>query len=246
MTINTDILKNTAGLVMWLDGEINSRAGVRDTSINGMQNLVHTPYAGKSDTTGFKETLNGTATFNDDKSICIGAISYYPGYAVDDMTISWCIKFNPLTSTQTTKRHSIHGVGVGANGGFWHCLDLHKSGTNIHFAGYDSSQTRSTYIQVPYTKLVDNKLYLTLTSKVTQENSTKFWVNGEPWEVLGGDVPSSPLRAARNATFGGGSGNAMSFTFANNRIYFYKLWNRQLSEKEILDNYKRDLERFGE
>lgn len=39
--------KNTAGLCVWLDAEINSRAGVHDETVNGMQNLVYTPYVKK-------------------------------------------------------------------------------------------------------------------------------------------------------------------------------------------------------
>ena len=73
--------KNIAGLVMCLDGEINSRNGVHDESINGMQNLVYSPVFGHN-LKGYKEVLNGIPAFTDN-SMVLGGTAFYPDYAND-------------------------------------------------------------------------------------------------------------------------------------------------------------------
>lgn len=253
MTINIDILKNSAGLVMWLDGEINSRAGVRDTSVKGMQNLVHIPYAGKSTTTGFNEVLGYKPIFNDDKSITLTGRCDYPMYQVDDFTLAWCIKFTPRTSSGYT-RHSIYAASP-SGGGFWNCVDVYKDKIIVNLAGYNSggislsTQTKTGSVQVTSESGTINKLYFTVSGKLTQSNTLKLYVNGELKSEAKDGVGAVASKLGNGSCLGGNAGISSfgsAFSCDGDRFYTVKLWNRQLSEKEILDNYKRDFERFGE
>lgn len=257
MTINTDILKNTAGLVMWLDGEINSRAGVRDTSINGMQNLVYTPFAGKSSTAGFCEKFNGTATFND-KGCKLGGTCFYPSYHIaDDVTVDFVIDLGQC-ALEANKIHIVFDhryITSGFQVVIDEELDLNRYG--IVFDCGNSNKAQAKLLRA-YTSN-NKKIYCTVTSKLSVANSTKIYLDGKLAETSGADDEATPKNYSYALALGGMASNSMStstptnsnqwgdgaFYAPNDVFYAFRLWSRQLSEKEILDNYKRDFERFG-
>ena len=256
MTINSNILKHSAGLVMWLDAEINSRAGVRDTSINGMQNLVYTPFAGKSNTTGFLEKLNGTATFSD-KGVKLGGTCFYPTYQLDDLTVEFCLDLDTYDfDTQfLLSRNYVSGFNVWLSGGS--CA--HDVKYSVCLQGFNNSKI-TKQISAEYIK--DKKLYFAITTKLNASNSSKLYMNGslipEVYIASDGVVPSSST-AINTGVCGTCSTKTTSVIRKSDTDYSLgayfgehlnintlRLWSRQLSEKEILDNYKRDFERFGE
>lgn len=256
MTINTDILKNTAGLVMWLDGEINSRAGVRDTSINGMQNLVHSPIAGKSNTNGFYEKFNGTATFNE-KGCKLGGTCHYPSYHIaDDITVEFVIDLGQY-ALEANKVHMILDHRYSASG--FQVVVREEPELNRCHVVFDCGNGST-----PQTKLLraftpNTKIYCAMTSKLSVANSTKIYLDGKIAETIGTDEVAKPKDTIRALALGGMSSSSMNtstpttsnqwgmgaFYTPNDYFHTVRLWNRQLSEKEVLDNYKRDLERFG-
>lgn len=258
MTINTDILKNTAGLVMWLDGEINSRAGVRDTSINGMQNLVYTPFAGKSSTAGFCEKFNGTATFSD-KGVKLGGTCHYPAYYIaDDVTVEFVLDFGQC-AVEANRVHVIMDNRYNSYGFQILARDFSDSDSmRVTFDAGNGSTSRTKYVDVYST---GKRVYCAMTSKLTEANSTKIYLDGELAEFSGPDAVAAPRTTfnSMSLSIGGGSSSTLSsakptssnqwgsgaFYAPNDIFYAFRLWSRQLSEKEVLDNYKRDFERFG-
>lgn len=252
MTITSDVIKNTAGLVMWLDGEINSRAGVRNTSINGMQNLVYTPFAGKSSTVGFYEKFNGTPTFSE-KGCKLGGTCHYPSYELNNnVTVEFVVhlgksaisnKVHSVVDTRSTTTGFQVYIGNGLDtDGFAH----------IHFvSGNNAKDIVATSTNA--------KIYCAVTSNLLAANSTKMYINGKLTTLSGSDGIGKAKTAIMPIALGGMSSSSMdtstpttsnqwgmgAFYAPNDIFHTVRLWNRQLSEKEILDNYKRDFERFG-
>lgn len=246
--------KNIAGLVMCLDGEINSRNGVHDESINGMQNLVYAPYAGKSSTTGCLEVLNGTPTFTD-KGCKLGGTCFYPSYSHNNLSFEMCLEL---------------GAAISSNGHHWILQNVGKSSSYGGFQIFINGNTKAICFQAqntsgPSTKTIaipftSNKVYFAVTSVLNTANSTKMYLNGDEVQpTTYTDGIASALSYATNVSLGGQNSTSTSsttptesnlypagaFYCPNDIFYSVRQWNRILSADEIKQNYLQDKKRFG-
>lgn len=244
--------KNIAGLVMCLDGEINSRAGVHDESINGMQNLVYAPYAGKSSTTGCLEFFNGTPTFTD-KGCKLGGTCYYPSYSHNNLSVEVCLELG--AAIVSVGAHWIL-QSLGQADGYGGFQIIMNSG-EIVFQARNTSNEMTKNIIIPHTS---NKVYFAVTSVLNTANSTKMYLNGEEVQPKSyTDGIASVLNHVRNVSLGGSYSASTStstptdsnrfpdgaFYCPNDIFYSVRQWNRILSPEEIKQNYLQDKKRFG-
>lgn len=246
--------KNIAGLVMCLDGEINSRNGVRDESVRGMQNLVYAPYAGKSSTTGCLEFFNGTPTFTD-KGCKLGGTCYYPSYSHDNLSFEMCIELGAAILSNGM-HWIIQNVGqISGYGGFQ--IFASGGGTGIYFQVTNTSGKVTKNIKIP---LTSNKVYFAVTSVLNTANSTKMYLNGEEVQPTSStDGIAAALNAVTNVSLGGLNDTSTSsstptesnqypkggFYCPNDIFYSARQWNRILTPDEIKQNYLQDKKRFG-
>lgn len=246
--------KNIAGLVMCLDGEINSRSGVHDESINGMQNLVYAPYANKSSTTGCLEVLNGTPTFTG-KGCKLGGTCYYPSYSHNNLSFELCLELG--TAILSNKNHwIIQNTGrVSSYGGFQ--ILINENAKAVFFQATNTSGTSTKNIKIP---LTSNKVYFAVTSVLNTANSTKMYLNGEEVQPTSPtDGVASALSGVQNVSLGGINSTSTSsstptnsneypegaFYCPNDIFYSVRQWNRILTPDEIKQNYLQDKKRFG-
>lgn len=244
--------KNIAGLVMCLDGEINSRNGVHDESINGMQNLVYAPIVSKASTTGCLEKLNGTATFSD-KGIKLGGTCFYPLYQQVALTFEFTGSFDtyPFNNYGNCQRF----IQTVYNGGY----QIHLNNNDLVYESYNSSGTRIKYITFPMIYELGKPIHFTITDVLNVSGSTKFYINGEEVQpVFNADGTTSVCATSSTnmGIMGIHSRSAKSvypFTYHQEGSfegeYTYinaiRLWNRVLSPEEIKQNYLQDKKRFG-
>ena len=256
--------KNIAGLVMCLDGEINSRSGVHDESINGMQNLVYTPFIGNTSTTGVLEKLNGTPAFTD-KGCTLGGTCFYPDYNDNEMTVEFCVEM-----TRNTEGYplDLHFVTSRVYQGGWQIWigdpDKTEDATtksSVIFQAFNSNTTQTKNTAAKFSQTYGEKIYYTVTTKFNEANSTKIYMNGELVTDLAhyedgiatvGDskvnvgigglcntsVESITPTSNNPFNLGGFYGNYLKW-------YMFRKWSRQLSPEEIKQNYLQDKKRFG-
>jgi hypothetical protein len=248
---------DVAGLCLCLDAEINSRQGIHDESINGMQNLVYAPITGNTNTTGCLEKLNGTATFID-KGVKLGGTCFYPTHTVDDLTIEFCMELGEPVDINGHHWIFVNGSG-GENGRNCIIVDSEVVG----FYGLKSGVN----VKSVHAKHKGNKIHYAVTTKLTSANSTKVYIDGvqvtpestaqfNTFSDLASPVLSS---SSYNSSFGGMSSvKTTSVTYnadtmyaeggfwcPNDIFHSFRLWSRQLSPEEIQANYQADKRRFG-
>ena len=246
--------KNIAGLVMCLDGEINSRSGVHDESINGMQNLLYAPYAGKSSTTGCLEVLNGTPTFTD-KGCKLGGTCFYPSYSHNTLSFEVCLELGDAILSDGL-HFIIQNLGKNSSYGGFQILtnNFEKA---IFFQVQNTYSPVTKNIGIPFTS---NKVYFAVTSVLNTANSTKMYLNGEEVQpTTYTDGIASALSYATNVSLGGQNSTSTSsstptesnpypegaFYCPNDIFYSVRQWNRILTPEEIKQNYLQDKKRFG-
>ena len=249
---------DVAGLCLCLDAEINSRQGIHDETINGMQNLVYAPITGNASTTGCLEKLNGTPTFSD-KGIKLGGTCFYPAYGYDDLTVELCME---LGEPVDINRH--HWVHVNGSGGADGRICIIVDSEVVGFYGLKSS-TNMKSVHAKHN--TDKKIHYAVTSKLTTANSTKVYINGSQVQPEAeaqfntySDKAATTLAASNyNASFGGMSSVGTSsipynadtmyaegaFWCPNDTFYSFRVWSRQLTPEEIQANYQADKRRFG-
>ena len=244
--------KNIAGLVMCLDGEINSRSGVHDESINGMQNLVYAPYVEKSSTTGCREVLSGTPTFTD-KSCKLGGTMFVPCYQQTALT------FEFVGSFDTNVFNNIIGQQLFTNSIYAGGYQIFVTADELNYQLFNSSNTNKKHIRYAI-PLEANKIYhFSITDDFATTGSTKFYINGEEVStVINKDETGGTCttRATNIGIMGVHSTDAQSvypvtsngagcFYGEYTNINTYRLWSRALTSDEIKQNYLQDKKRFG-
>ena len=258
ITIETDggstdsiLPKNIAGLVMCLDGEINSRAGVHDESINGMQNLVYAPFVEKTSTTGVLEKLNGTPTFTE-KSCILGGTMFVPTYDLDKLTFEFCGSFT-TNNFDNPAHYQLLMNNVYAGG-----LQVCVFADSFLYQSFDSNQQSAKYFGSTINIVPDTIYHFAVTDVFNKSDSTKLYIDGNEVEpIIGGDktTAAKPYRATNTGICGvhsTGTASASpspiregSFFGQYTSIRTMRLWNRILTPDEIKQNYLQDKKRFG-
>ena len=241
--------KSLNGLCLWLDAEINSRDGVHDESINGMQNLVYSPVYGT--TAGNTEKLNGSPIFKD-KAITLGGTCFYPNYNISNgVTIELVFKLNSTSVNYATSR--LVGWVSGGKG-----LQIYVADDNTRVT-FQSQNSGSTAKQISYyTDFSTKRCYLTYTSVLSMSNSTGMYIDGAKISPLvTSDNASVQMATGINMAIGGvaststssvtGTGTSAG-TFASGNVDFsvIRIWNRVLTADEIVEHYLHDYDRFGD
>lgn len=245
---------NTAGLCLWLDAEINSREGIHDETINGMQNLVYTPYVGKSSSVGCLEKLNGTPTFTNN-SCRLGGTMFAPSFDLSALTFEFTGSFisnvfDNVISQQLLINHIIVG-------GFQTMFTSNA----YHYQVYNATSARTKQLQYALNIEPGKVYHIALTDVLGKAGTTKLYIDGEFVETTlitdsdGGVCPTAT--DIRNMGIMGVNSTSTTSIYPvekNTQGAFYgeytnintmRLWNRVLSVDEIKNNYENDKRRFG-
>lgn len=244
--------QNLGGLCLYLDAEINSRKGVRDESVNGMQNLVYTAFK-QSKGLGCLEQLNGKATFKD-KAITLGGTCYYPNYDLDELTIEVVFQVNDNEATNATSVL----LDTAWGGGFQ--ITYYEVDNRVGFAAYDTSGNNAKRA-IGFSDFKSQKRYVTVTTKLSEANSTSIYIDGVKLDSsavtldgttgtmstgynmgIGGIKNSSTSSVAYNSSSPNGHG---VFRCPNIDFSLLRMWSRKLSDSEVVANYNNDKRRFG-
>lgn len=242
-----------AGLCVWLDAEINSRAGVHDESVNGMQNLVYTPLIKKTTTVGCLEKLNGTATFGD-KSCKLGGTMFVPCYHQTAFTFEFMGHFDSnVFNNVITQQLLLNNI---TGGGY----QIMFTPTALHYQAYNSSSTRVKKLQYSTDIEVGKTYHIVITDVLGSKGSTKLYIDGEQVEITmetdntGAVCPSGTIRnmgimgvnsTSTTSVFPVSSNGQGAFYGEYTHINTLRLWSRVLSADEIKQNYIADKRRFG-
>lgn len=258
--------KNIAGLVMCLDGEINSRAGVHDESVNGMQNLVYSPVFGH-DLKGYKEVFNGTPTFTDN-SMVLGGTAFYPDYNNNEMTIEFCVEqTQSLENMPLQQQFIIHGFKGNEGYQIWLSDNSFLNDVSLKnvvtFQACNSSGVQSKDISAKFTQTYGEKIYYAMTTKFSDANSTKVYMNGVLVTELVNNSDGVSLAGTDSGTINVGLGGLCSLNTSSStptssnkfpegafyapylKWYLFRKWSRRLTPDEIKQNYIQDKKRFG-
>lgn len=245
--------KNIGGLCVWLDAEINSRSGVHDESVNGMQNLVYTPYVKKTATVGCLEKLNGTPTFGE-KSCKLGGTTFVPCYHQTDVTFEFMGSFDSNVFNNVINQQLLLNNITG--GGF----QIMFTPTALHYQVYNASSARTK--QLLYALNIEpGKVYhIAVTDVLGKAGTTKLYIDGEFVETTlitdsdGGVCPNGTIRnmgimgvnsTSTTSVFPVSSNGQGAFYGEYTHINTLRLWSRVLSADEIKQNYIADKRRFG-
>ena len=246
--------KNTAGLCVWLDAEINSRAGVHDETVNGMQNLVYTPYVKKTETVGCLEKLNGTPTFTG-KACKLGGTMFVPSYEQTALTFEFVGSFESnVFDNVISKQLIINNI---ISGGFQTMFTSNA----YHYQVYNASSARTKQLQYALNIEPGKVYHIAVTDVLGKTGTTKLYIDGEFVETTlltdsdGGVCPTAT--DIRNMGIMGVNSTSTTSIYPvekNTQGAFYgeytnintlRLWNRALSAEEIKQNYNNDKRRFG-
>ena len=244
--------KNIAGLVMCLDGEINSRSGIHDESINGMQNLVYTPFVGNTSTKGVLEELSGTPTFTD-KSCKLGGTMFVPCYQQTALTFEFVGSFDTnVFDNIISQQLFTNSIYVGG-----YQIFVTTDGLHYQLFDYNNTNKKHFHCAIP---LEANKIYhFSITDDFTTTGSTKFYINGEEVSTLVNkdETDGTCTTMATNIGIMGvhstvaksvypvDSNGEGCFYGEYTNINAYRLWSRALNSDEIKQNYLQDKKRFG-
>lgn len=256
--------KNIAGLVMCLDGEINSRNGAHDESVKGMQNLVYSPLIGYTTETGTREVLNGTPAFTD-KGCTLGGTCFYPDYNNNEMTVEFCVE---ITRSAESLPLNLHFIASRTYQGGWQIwigdpdkTDEPFANSTVKFQAFTSDMTQTKNTSAKFSQTYGEKIYYTVTTKLNEANSTKIYMNGELVTNL--DLYEDGIATVGNSKVNVGIGgycntstesitptssnpfNLGSFYGNYLKWYMFRKWSRQLTPEEIKQNYLQDKKRFG-
>lgn len=240
-----------AGLCFWLDGEINSRAGMRNQAINGMQNLVWNALTGSS-AAGYTEKLNGTPTFYE-KGMKLGGTCFYPSYNFDDVTVEFAVEFGSLALEDGNNIHYILDSRSGATGFQVYTAEALAEGDMIvRFEGGNWAKNVTV-------RTKSKRFHCVITSKMSVANSTKIYLDGELANFSGGDAIATRKTANAPLSVGGTTESRMvsttptasnpwiagAFYAPDDIFHLVRMWSRQLSEEEIKENYEEAKTRFN-
>lgn len=245
--------KNIGGLCVWLDAEINSRKGVHDESVKGMQNLVYTPYVKKTTTVGCLEKINGTATFTD-KTCKLGGTMFVPTYHQTDLTFEFMGHFDSnVFNNVITQQLLLNNI---TGGGY----QIMFTPTALHYQVYNSSSTRVKKLQYSNDIEVGKIYHIAITDVLGSTGKTKLYIDGEQVDITleadstGGTCPTGTIRnmgimgvnsTSTSSVFPVSSNGQGAFYGEYTHINTLRLWTRVLSPEEIKENYIRDKKRFG-
>ena len=253
ISINDSISpQNIGGLCVWLDAEINTRKGVHDESVNGMENLVYTPYVKKTATVGCLEKLNGTPTFGE-KSCKLGGTMFVPSYHQTALTFEFMGSFDSnVFDNVITQQLLLNNI---TGGGY----QIMFTPTAFHYQVYNSSSTRVKKLQY-FTDIEVGKTYhIAITDVLGSTGTTKLYIDGEQVDITletdstGGTCPTGTLRnmgimgvnsTSTSSVFPVSSNGQGAFYGEYTNINTMRLWTRVLSADEIKANYNRDKKRF--
>lgn len=244
--------KNIAGLVMCLDGEINSRSGVHDESIKGMQNLVYTPFVENTSTEGVLEKLSGTPTFTD-KSCKLGGTMFVPCYQQTALT------FEFVGSFDTNVFNNIIGQQLFTNSVYKGGYQIFATADALHYQVFNSSNTNVKHIHYTIPLEANKTYHFSITDNFATVGSTKFYINGEEVSTVinkdetGGTcttwATNIGIMGVHNTTpqsvYPVTSNGAGCFYGEYTNINTLRIWSRALSAEEIKQNYFQDKKRFG-
>ena len=244
--------KNIAGLVMCLDGEINSRSGIHDESINGMQNLVYAPIVGNTSTKGVLEKLSGTPTFTD-KSCKLGGTMFVPCYQQTALT------FEFVGSFDTNVFNNIIGQQLFTNSIYVGGYQIFVTSTGLNYQVFNDSNTIRK--NIVYSIVWEpNKIYhIAITDNFGTTGSTKFYINGEEVSTIinkdetdgtcttmATDIGIMGVHSTiAQSVYPVTSNGEGCFYGEYTNINAYRLWSRALTAEEIKQNYLQDKKRFG-
>ena len=244
--------KNIAGLVMCLDGEINSRNGVHDESINGMQNLVYTPFVENTSTKGVLEKLSGTPTFTD-KSCKLGGTMFVPCYKQTALTFEFVGSFATNVFDNIIQQQLF--INSVYKGGY----QIFATSTGLNYQVFNASNTIRK--NIVYSIVWEpNKIYhIAITDNFATIGSTKFYMNGEEVSTIinQDETDGTCTTLATNIGIMGvnnttpqsvypvTSNGAGCFYGEYTNINAYRMWSRALTAEEIKQNYLQDKKRFG-
>lgn len=244
---------NIGGLCVWLDAEINSRAGVHDESVNGMQNLVYTPLIKKTATVGCLEKLNGTPTFGE-KSCKLGGTMFVPCYHQTSFTFEFMGHFDSnVFNNVITQQLLLNNI---TGGGY----QIMFTPTALHYQAYNSSSTRVKKLQYSIDIEVGKTYHIVITDVLGSKGSTKLYIDGEQVDITletdntGAVCPSGTIRnmgimgvnsTSTTSVFPVSSNGQGAFYGEYTHINTLRLWSRVLSADEIKQNYIADKRRFG-
>lgn len=243
---------NTAGLCLYLDGEINSRAGVHDETLSGMQNLVYTPYTGFTTNTGCREVLNGTPTFTD-KSCKLGGTMFVPCYSQTALT------FEFVGSFDTNNFDNVINQQVFTNSVYVGGYQIFATAEGLNYQLFNESNTNVKNIVYSISFEANKTYHFAVTDDFTKTGVTKFYVNGEEVDTVvnkdatGGvctKITNIGIMGVHNSTgvqsvYPVTENGAGCFYGEYTNVNAFRLWNRALSAEEIKTNYNNDKRRFG-
>jgi hypothetical protein len=246
------LLSSVGGLCVWLDGELNSRSGMRDENVNGMENLSYEPLLTKSTVSGCREVLSGTPTFGE-KSCKLGGTMFVPCYEQDKMSFEFVGDFT------TNNFNNIISQQLFTNSIYKGGYQVFLTNVALHYQLFNASnqivKQYSLGIQVEPGK----KYHLAVTDDFTATGVTKFYVDGSEVtpEVVKDQTGGCCTQTVTNIGIMGVQSPSCTSVYpvANNgegcfygeytNINSFRLWNRVLTPEEIKKNYSIDKRRFG-
>lgn len=244
--------KTLGGLCVWLDAEINSREGVHNESVNGMQNLMYAQYSGYENTSSCREVISGTPTFTN-KACKLGGTMFVPSYKQYELTFEFVGNFdsnvfNNIISQQLFT-NSVY------KGGY----QIMVTSDALHYQLFNSSNGQVKNFSYPINIEANKTYHFAITDNFTTTGVTKFYLDGvevtptKHNDKTGGvctsvgtcigimGVHSTTARSVYPATTNGEGRFYGEYTNINT----LRIWNRALNEEEIKENYNKDKKRFG-
>ena len=223
-----------AGVVYWIDGQCNTRNG-KDHTKNYMENLIWNNTG--SSTNGYLEKLNnGSDNYWDGDYLTLGNYAYYPYVYSNNLTIESLIKINKTPTT------SIIWASCASQGG-WYLLVT--TDNKILFGVHQGSS------------------YTTITSDVVLDLNTPYYVvatfeanNQLTLRLCNVDgslqtTASTTVMTYKLSNFGMGTQSYASSSSSDKhwdglQIGMVRVWNKNLTDKEIQANYEETKNRFKE
>lgn len=244
-TINSTILRtpsNCAGLVMWLDGDCNTRNGL-DRSKKYFENLVWMKI-GSSIGNQEIQSNNSTNSWNGNMLV-VNGYAYYPHFfagTTNSITIEWVMK-------KTTDTKGLCGFHLAYQGGY----SLHaNSSNNVNF--YFRDANTNAYISNIHSISLNTTYYIC----AKYDYSTKkghliipaMNLNQVKDNLIPSSVTSSALagfgRGSALASDGGGVNSSGATDYSGGgEIGMVRVWTRALSDSEINANYLDAKKRFN-
>lgn len=223
-----------AGLVFWIDGRCNTRLGV-NKELNYMEDLVLPVQNVVTKDLGYAEYLPNKNTWNNNM-MKLGTFSHYPMVVGDELTVEAIFSIDDEFTASVNVMSTAYTSG-------W--------ALNINSSKKVRLQVRQKetddYVMVYSTKpLETNKLYYVVGQFKNNETVSINIINID-------DKAEVPFQTCKNEVFVAmamGSSASKSMTTDNEESYagvsvgMVRIWQRKLSEEEIMNNYNNTFKYF--